>query len=66
MRGAIPVTFYNVDDVSQPPLDAEFVIDSPSSVVLAVATPGSIAGGRWRAALVDADGLQVGQIEIML
>jgi hypothetical protein len=62
----IPVTFYNVESPSEPPLDAEVVIDGPRSVTLTIATPGSVAGGRWRAALVDTEGIQVGQIEIML
>jgi hypothetical protein len=62
----IPVTFYNVEGHSRMPLPAEIVIGAQRSVTLRLDTQTSIAGGRWRAALCEADGLQVGLIEIML
>jgi hypothetical protein len=62
----IPATFYNVEGRSRRPLAAEIVFGARRSITLRLATSGSIASGRWRAALCEADGLQVGQIEIML
>lgn len=62
----MPVTFYNVEGHSLPPLHAEIVIGDGRSVTLKLATSRSVAGGRWRAALCEDDGLQVGHIEILL
>jgi len=62
----IPVTFYNVDEHSRPPFEAEVVLGGRRSATLKLSTARWIAGGRWRAALCDHDGLQVGQIEIIL
>ena len=62
----IRVTFYAVEGQRQP-VGADVVIDGPRSLTLRLDT-GSFSGGsgRWRAALCDADGLQIGQIEIAL
>jgi hypothetical protein len=62
----IPVTFYNVGGHSGRPLHAEIVVGARGSMTLKLATSRSIAGGRWRAALCAADGLQIGEIEIVL
>jgi hypothetical protein len=68
----IRVTFYTVEGQPQQPVNADVVVDGPRSLTLRLDTAGfaggnlSITGSRWRAALCDADGLQIGQIEIVL
>jgi hypothetical protein len=62
----IPVTFYKVAGPAESPLDAVIVMGTGRAATLELATPSSIAAGRWRAALCEADGMQVGYIEIVL
>ena len=68
----IAVTFYTVEGQPRQPVGADVVIDGPRSLTLRLDTARfsggnlSAAGSRWRAALCDADGLQIGQIEIVL
>jgi hypothetical protein len=63
---AIPVTFYNVAQPSRRPLTGEVVIGDRRSVTLKLTASSATPAGRWRAALCDADGLQIGRIEIVL
>jgi hypothetical protein len=68
----IPVTFYAVEGQPRQPVGADVVVDGPRSLTLRLDTAGfsggnlSTPGSRWRSALCDADGLQIGQIEIVL
>jgi hypothetical protein len=65
-RTSIPVKFYHVEQRSRRPLDGEIAFAGRRSVTLTLATPPSAPAGRWRAALCDTAGVQVGHIEIML
>jgi hypothetical protein len=65
-RQKILVKFYHVRDGSRPPLKGELLIAGRRSVTLTLTTPPSAPAGRWRAAFCDADGVQVGAMEIML
>jgi hypothetical protein len=62
----IPVKFYNVERGSRKPLQGEIVVTGKRSATLTLATSPSVPAGRWRAALCDAKGVQMGHIEIML
>ena len=44
----------------------EIVVTGKRSATLTLATSPSVPAGRWRAALCDAKGVQMGHIEIML
>jgi hypothetical protein len=65
-RQKIPVKFYHVRDGSKPPLEGEIVIAGRRAATLTLTTPPSAPPGRWRAAFCDADGVQVGAMEILL
>lgn len=62
----IPVKFYHVRGGSQAPLEGEIAIAGRRSLTLTLTTPPSAPSGRWRAAFCDAEGVQVGTMEIML
>lgn len=64
-RQKIPVKFYHVRDGSKP-LEGEILITGRRSATLTLTTPASAPSGRWRAAFCDADGVQVGAMEIVL
>jgi hypothetical protein len=65
-RQKIPVKFYHVKGGSKTPLEGEIAIAGRRSLTLTLTTPPSAPSGRWRAAFCDAEGLQVGTMEIML
>jgi hypothetical protein len=62
----IAVRFYHVEQAHRTPLEGEVAIAGRRAVTLALATPPSAPAGRWRAALCDRTGFQVGSIEIAL
>jgi hypothetical protein len=62
----IPVVFYHVDRASVNALEGALVIGDQRSVTLRLTTSSTHRAGRWRAALCDDQGYQVGRIEIML
>jgi hypothetical protein len=64
-RQTMPVTFYHVDGAGET-LEGQIAVVGRQSVALTLATPRSAPAGRWRAALCDAEGVQVGRIEITL
>jgi hypothetical protein len=66
VRRKIPVKFYHVKGGSNVPLEGEITIAGRRSLTLTLTTPPSAPSGRWRAAFCDAEGVQVGTMEIML
>jgi hypothetical protein len=62
----IPVKFYNVEPGSRRPLEGKIVVTGRRSATLTLAISQSAPAGLWRAALCDADGMQIGRIEIVL
>ncbi|MDB5864273.1 MAG: hypothetical protein JWO70_2079 [Betaproteobacteria bacterium] len=60
------VAFYNVDHGESDPLDGTLALAGDGPARLTLPTPRSAASGLWRAAVCDADGVQLGFIEIVL
>jgi hypothetical protein len=60
------VYFHSADHVDHEPIEAELQVGADHALRLAIATPARAAGGRWKCAVCDDAGLQVGHIEISL
>jgi hypothetical protein len=58
--------FYSVEHVESEPLKADLAIAADGRPALAIETPRSAKSGRWKAAVCDANGAQLGVIEIEL
>jgi hypothetical protein len=63
--GSYPFDLYNARSVDRK-ITAEFIVGRRRAATLALATPEDAAAGRWKGAICDAHGVQVGYIEIEL
>jgi hypothetical protein len=71
VRGAsipspVQVQFFSVEKLESDPLAAEFVASASAPATLSIATKRLAQTGLWRGAICDADGLQLGLIELIL
>jgi hypothetical protein len=60
------VYFHSAADAASEPIEAEVQIGADHAGRLLIATPPRAAGGRWKCAVCDDAGVQVGQVEISL